>query len=342
MSRRAARAGDYITCDMAPKATEVGVIFIGESQIRVNGRPAARAGDTTLCSADGELSTIKRGSMTVRIGGKPAARQFDITNHKNQRISSGSANVLIGDLESTLADCPMLSGGYYHTTDQVKQRIYDARRLPRSPLAGPALGTYTFPGSSGPMMAWYYHVTIDGKTFRIIVPAGGSRPSQVTPEQVADALAALGAEERAKTDTVVISPDEDPQNKQRQEGSHNPRHRSAATASDGLVTFYAPAGGSQTLIDDYMQHEAAHNIDNELLWKDPANREAWERAIEADGRPVPAYGETDAVEDFAESVKMYNLTKGTPCEAKGRARFPARYAELDRLFRATPSSPSSS
>lgn len=339
MRRPAARAGDYITCDKAPGVTEVGVVFIAESRTLVNGRAAARAGDTTLCSKDGELSKVKRGSLTVRIGGQPAARRGDITEHRNQRVSSGSANVYIGDLESTLADCPMVSGGYHDMPEDMRERRYAELRRPRSALRGPTSTTYQFPGSPEAQAALVYEVTIEGKTFTLIAAASSPWPKQMTPEQAADALATLSDVQRAQTNTVVLSPTGNPDDDYWKGEYHDPKHESAAVAGGGVITIFPAAGGSQGQCDDYMQHEAVHNIDNELFWKDPANQEAWERAAESDGRPVSPYGESSPVEDFAESVKMYNLTKGTPCEAKGRERFPARYAELDRLFGATPSPP---
>ncbi len=327
----AARMNDRVTCK---DEQHVGALApFRDKQVKINGRPAIGVNDLVHCS-DGQDGVVTAGSPTVLISSTPAARKNDLTNHKLQRIKNGSQDVLIGDWESELADCPMLiKGAQVDAPAAMRERIYNERRRqhPPGPLRKMREKDYAFPGGNGLEPASIYHVEVDGKTFTIIALRDGGLPGQATPEQVAQALAVLSDRQRAQTDTVVISPYESPHNDYWTKKYGSAGHRSAAESGGGTTTFYAPAGGGQGACDHYMQHEAAHNCDNEDFWQDPRNREAWGIAMGADGRSPSDYGDNSLAEDFAESVRMYNLTKGTPCEAKARERFPARYAQLERF-----------
>ena len=63
-----------------------------------------------------------------------------------------------------------------------------------------------------------------------------------------------------------------------------------------------------------------------------ANRRAVE-AMKKDGQSPSTYSDNAATEDFSESLVMYSLSKGTPCEAMARTLFPNRYAALDKLMK---------
>jgi hypothetical protein len=51
-----------------------------------------------------------------------------------------------------------------------------------------------------------------------------------------------------------------------------------------------------------------------------------------DGRSVSKYADTNPYEDIAESVVMYNLSRGTPCQIFANVLFPARYAILQKAL----------
>jgi len=61
------------------KGAHHGLIITGSIDVIIGGRPAARQGDTILCSSHGPAS-IAGGSLTVFINGKPAARMGDKTS----------------------------------------------------------------------------------------------------------------------------------------------------------------------------------------------------------------------------------------------------------------------
>lgn len=95
----AARIKDMHTCPMqtpgVPPIPHVGgpIIGPGEPTVFIAGMPAARVGDSLICS--GPPDTIVMGSATVLIGGMPAARMGDATAHGGV-IVAGAPNVMIG------------------------------------------------------------------------------------------------------------------------------------------------------------------------------------------------------------------------------------------------------
>ncbi|MBI3157341.1 MAG: PAAR domain-containing protein, partial [Burkholderiales bacterium] len=72
-----------------------GPVTAGCDTVLINGKPAARATDPTLCVGVGAIDPIKQGEPSVLIGGKPAARIGDRTEHGGVLIE-GSPTVLIG------------------------------------------------------------------------------------------------------------------------------------------------------------------------------------------------------------------------------------------------------
>lgn len=103
--RPAARLGDTHICPMVVPATPPiphvgGPATSGAPNVLIGGQPAARAGDSTICTAVGIPDPIVTGSATVFICGMPAARMGDSTAHGGI-IVAGCVTVLIGDSAST-------------------------------------------------------------------------------------------------------------------------------------------------------------------------------------------------------------------------------------------------
>ena len=95
----AARLSDMHTCPMAtpgvPPVPHVGGPVAGPCAplVLINRQPAAAVGDTAVCV--GPPDTIVKGSATVKVQGRPAARLGDTTAHGGM-IVLGSPNVMIG------------------------------------------------------------------------------------------------------------------------------------------------------------------------------------------------------------------------------------------------------
>src|SRR5687768_14753939 len=94
----AARTGDTQVCplvDPGPTPHVSGPITEGEPSVLIEGRPAARVGDSALCTPVAKECKIGSGSPTVIIGGQRAARVSDTMCHGGT-IVSGAASVVIG------------------------------------------------------------------------------------------------------------------------------------------------------------------------------------------------------------------------------------------------------
>ena len=94
----AARISDFHACPAVIPGTPPiphvgGPIAAGEPTVLIGYMPAARLGDTAVCS--GPPDTIAAGEATVLIGHKPAARMGDSTAHGGV-IVAGCPTVMIG------------------------------------------------------------------------------------------------------------------------------------------------------------------------------------------------------------------------------------------------------
>ncbi|GEA22838.1 type VI secretion protein [Vibrio harveyi] len=71
-----------------------GPVVVGSPNVKIGGLLAARKGDRLICV--GPPDSISKGSGSVLINGKPAARMGDSTSHGG-KIVIGNPTVLIGD-----------------------------------------------------------------------------------------------------------------------------------------------------------------------------------------------------------------------------------------------------
>lgn len=94
----AARISDAHSCpknEPGPVPHVGGPTTSGEATVLIGYQPAARVGDTLLCTGPGVTDTIAQGESSVIIGGKPAARLGDPTTHGGT-ITAGCPTVVIG------------------------------------------------------------------------------------------------------------------------------------------------------------------------------------------------------------------------------------------------------
>ncbi|SEL27899.1 Zn-binding Pro-Ala-Ala-Arg (PAAR) domain-containing protein, incolved in TypeVI secretion [Stigmatella aurantiaca] len=94
----AARITDIHVCpkvEPGPVPHVGGPTTSGESTVLIGYQPAARVGDSLLCTGPGVSDSISQGESSVIIGGKPAARLGDSTSHGGV-IVVGCPTVVIG------------------------------------------------------------------------------------------------------------------------------------------------------------------------------------------------------------------------------------------------------
>ncbi|MCA8884267.1 MAG: PAAR domain-containing protein [Rhodobacteraceae bacterium] len=93
-----ARISDFQVCPMVTGLVpHVGgpLVGPGAAAVLVNGLPAARGAGSDHAVCCGPSASVMTGSSTVMIEGKPAARVGDTTSHGGT-ILTGSPNVIIG------------------------------------------------------------------------------------------------------------------------------------------------------------------------------------------------------------------------------------------------------
>lgn len=187
-------------------------------------------------------------------------------------------------------------------------------------------------GGMGP--ATEYDATINGHPVSIFTPhrspAVGS--AMVDENTMAKALETIPPQQYEHLHSVAVNSSPYSEDAYWKNEYDNPAFYSGANASiDKGINFYPWNGWaeiSQQYVDSTMLHESGH-LWTEAHWKDPSLKQGWLDAMESDGQAPSQYARSNANEDFAESANMYWSSKGTPCEAEGRKRYPARYRYFD-------------
>ena len=194
---------------------------------------------------------------------------------------------------------------------------------------------HTFPGDKAPQDATEYVAAIDGKSVKIVmavvapVEAGTFLPSV---DEVAKGLGAVPTEQLGTIKTVEVSPNRNPSDAYWEKTYGTPGFQSAAVGGNGGVTMFPTSFAlDQARIDSNLIHEGGHTFQSEI-WKVAATKKTWADAIKNDPVSPSRYADNSIDEDMSESLVMYSLSKGTPCEAVAKKTFPNRYAELDRLM----------
>lgn len=193
--------------------------------------------------------------------------------------------------------------------------------------------------AGGAAAATQYDAKVGGKEIPIFVP---TRPPadglpMIGERQLAKALEKLPPQNLENIGQITTNASANPEDAIWRRDYGQADFSSAATASlKQGVAFYPWAAWKgqgeipQRYIDSTMLHETGHQV-SEALWKNPAMKQRFEDAISSDGQAPSQYARRNANEDFAESGNMYWSSKGTPCEAEGRKRYPARFAYFDSV-----------
>lgn len=232
-------------------------------------------------------------------------------------------------------ECAYLDGS--QSRIDAPARFYDQRHAVTLSPGKPA--TATFPGLGKNLPATEYDALIEGHNIPIYVskqaPPDGT--ALFNEKHVAAALATLPNEHLAHLDKVTINPVTNPDDANWQQLYHDPTFYSAATANihDGVTVYPWKKWTAipQRYVDSTVTHETAHQISEALWQRDPSMEVTWQKAIASDSRAPSEYARQNPTEDFAETANMYRSSRGTPCEAEGRKRYPARYRYFDAIMK---------
>lgn len=165
-------------------------------------------------------------------------------------------------------------------------------------------------------------ITIDSRTIRVIRPTDSDATGKNLPTtlQVAEALRAIPADQRAHTNCVVLSPRPHPDS--------TPTGTIAGQGGSGRIELF-PVNSPQTQndFDNRITHESGHNYQG-TFWRSREAVQEWQTAADADDRLPSPYAGPITGDDFSEFNILYNTARGTPCEATARQLYPNRWAKM--------------
>lgn len=196
---------------------------------------------------------------------------------------------------------------------------------------------HSFPGKSAD--ADVFPLQIDGRSIPVYVPHDGQYhpPVQLPIDEVAQAIAELPPESRARVKTVSVNPVPSPMDAYWAKQYNMPDFASWMTCGPegGVDIFPANSQQPENAVVSSLIHETGHAWSVSGWGENDAGPrwQPWEKAIKLDGPLPPSqYAQSSPEEDVAESTALYLSTRGTPAFNEFRAMFPHRFALLDAQF----------
>jgi len=195
---------------------------------------------------------------------------------------------------------------------------------------------YPFP--SGKAAALKYDVEVNGRHVAVYMPKtpGSPKDNYHSIEQVAKGLASIPPQSLALVTKVSVDPKRNPEDAHWAKEYHDPHFSSYMTCgADGAVTIYpTDVAQKQEDLDGALIHETGHALSMSRWGNSATDKrwDAWKKAIISDGISASKYAKNSPDEDFAETLKMYFIVKGTPQEAEMRRLMPERFRLIDALL----------
>lgn len=227
---------------------------------------------------------------------------------------------------------------------------FDANRKPYTVDGPEEVAAHDF--HSGSSAALKYTVEIDGKKIPVYMPknpVAGENYHSI--DEVAKGLASLPEVSLGKVNSVSVDPNQNPDDAYWAKEYNQPGFRSYMTAgADGNISIYPSSGSTpqQNVLDSSLIHETGHTLSKQLMgetsdklrgikdfigdlfgkttWAD------WKSAMKKDGVSASQYAKSSPDEDFAETLTLYMMVKGTPQEAELREIMPERFALMDSIL----------
>jgi len=184
-----------------------------------------------------------------------------------------------------------------------------------------------------------YEVEIDGKKVPVYVPKNPDpNLTYHSIDEVAKGLAAIPKASRDLIKQVNVEPIQNSEDAYWATQYNTPGFHSYMTAgAAGTVHIYPDLKTAPKMSQDYLDvsliHETGHILsqqkwgaDDDPRWKD------WQNAMASDGTHASQYAKKAQGEDFSETLKLYQMVKGTPKEAEIRALMPERFKIIDEIL----------
>jgi hypothetical protein len=299
----------------------------------------ARVAVAVVSASDGwgELESGVQGQLTALLGGE--------TNTLSAAART-AAQTYVGDAGwgSQPAEAQAEILRELITSDTARPALVDEPHPAIEPaahtLTGPVLeADHAFRGVTADADVWTVTMTEGGQTVTIYAPHApdAANGHHYTVDQAVHALVRLPAASRAVVTSITLNAARNPDDAFWAVEYNDPNFESFMTAgAGGDITIYPSQGSpqSQTYTDDTMVHETGHTWSKQQ-WGEDTTSDAWRPwrdAMASDGVSVSNYATASVDEDVAETITIYNTSKGTPQFAEYQAMVPARFAILATHF----------
>lgn len=340
------------------------------ASVLIEDRPAARQTDTCICPSGVPDATIL-GHPLVLIGGLPAVGVSYASAHgglitlgaKEVYIGPPGAG---RSAVTVPPECAYLKhrSNQGQDADVIGQNL-NSKRKPHKIRKVASGQDHDFRVGGKSHKADVYEVDVRGRKIMVYDPVGyqppkncrcGGEPGKPpppahdhykpTPDQIAKSLATMPDEELDCVDRVDISPGKTGAIANSwgdtKDIAYNPEAKHVRTDSPvatGPELQQADMDWAFVHEGGHQYHSACRNKYGEekfdSAWRAAAEKDA---ALDPDAEHVTSYSKTKTAkgkvwlgEDFADTATIYQFTVGTSCEAAARAKFPARFALLDKL-----------
>ncbi len=183
-------------------------------------------------------------------------------------------------------------------------------------------------GSSSPAIE--QEIQIDNQKISVVRPTDDKARGKNLPttKELAEALRAIPAAQRAHTNEVIVSPTAAP-------GSSDAQ-TIAGQGGRGKIELFPVSdrqsqndfANRQNYFDNRVMHESGHNY-QEKLWSGAADVSQWQVAADADDRRPSPYAADNTGDDFCEFNILYNTAKGAACEEIAKQIYPNRWKKME-------------
>jgi len=185
----------------------------------------------------------------------------------------------------------------------------------------------------------FHGATVDAERRTLLI--GDQKIDVVAPQgtdlaRVANLVSRLPPELRKQLTAISVNPVRNPDDEFWSKKYGQPVMAGMSCGAQGLLTIY-PHGLSQT--DDVfirnLAHETGHTLSMRWWGGADISKPSWSKwkdAMVADVASPSRYATASPVEDVAEAISTYFMTKGTRAFDEYRAMFPNRFAVLDEML----------
>ncbi len=208
-------------------------------------------------------------------------------------------------------------------------------------VAGPAeKKDYAFTGKKADAEEWTAKYE-DGVQFPIVAPKAPTDGFHGhTVHETADAASYMPKSARAVIKIVMLNPVTNPSDPDWAVKYKRPNFHSYMTAgADGIVTIYPdksanPLPGAVSM-RNAMIHETGHTWSKKLWGEDTTKGkwQDWQKAMDDDKVSVSGYATSAISEDVAETVRVYQVTKGKPAFQEYEKIVPHRFKMLQKEYK---------